>query len=84
MSISERSWLDFKSKNFLAGGEPEIYMSRKEFTAVIIEAVRGGAMIEIPDNVQELYGKQLVKVKASFDNVEYQGSIVFMSDSDLS
>lgn len=37
-----------------------------------------GAYIEIPFDVREEFGKGRVPVHASFDNVEYDGSIVKM------
>ncbi|MGL4108716.1 YdeI/OmpD-associated family protein [Clostridium sp. LP20] len=39
---------------------------------------KGGAYIEIPFNVEEVLGGKRVKVKATFDGVEYRGSIVRM------
>ena len=34
--------------------------------------------IEIPFNVEEVFGAKRVKVKAKFDNIDYRGSIVKM------
>lgn len=49
------------------------------FNAKIIEAkTKGGAYIEIPFNVEEVYGAKRVKVIASFDGVQYRGSLVKM------
>ena len=39
---------------------------------------KGGAYIEIPFNVENVFGAKRVKVKATFDGVEYRGSIVKM------
>ncbi len=39
---------------------------------------KGGAYIEIPFNVEEIFGAKRVKVKATFDGVPYRGSIVKM------
>ncbi|WP_195964231.1 DUF1905 domain-containing protein [Clostridium cuniculi] len=39
---------------------------------------KDGAYIEIPFDVEEVYGAKRVKVKATFDGVEYRGSIVKM------
>ena len=51
----------------------------QEFNAKIIEAkTKGGAYIEIPFNVEEVYGAKRVKVIASFDGVQYRGSLVKM------
>ena len=51
----------------------------KKFNAEIkkIEE-KDGAYIEIPFDVEEVYGAKRVKVKATFDGVEYRGSIVKM------
>ena len=53
-------------------------MTDLEFEAIIEEGQRGGALVSIPYDVEDLFGKRRVKVVASFDNVEYRGSIVFM------
>ncbi|SHM39323.1 protein of unknown function [Anaerosporobacter mobilis DSM 15930] len=37
-----------------------------------------GAYIEFPYDVKQEYGKGRVKVKATFDGVEYEGSLVRM------
>ena len=51
----------------------------KKFNAEIkkIEG-KDGAYIERPFDVEEVYGAKRVKVKATFDGVEYRGSIVKM------
>ncbi|BBF41772.1 hypothetical protein lbkm_0452 [Lachnospiraceae bacterium KM106-2] len=45
-----------------------------------IKQVEGkdASYIEIPFDVEEIYGKKRVKVKATFDGVSYRGSIVKM------
>lgn len=48
------------------------------FEAIIIEAPRGGAYVEIPFDVEEVYQQKRVKVKAIFDTIEYRGSLVKM------
>lgn len=49
------------------------------FNAQIVEAAsKGGAYIEIPFNVEGVYGAKRVKVKATFDGIEYRGSLVRM------
>lgn len=48
------------------------------FEAIIIEAPRGGAYIEIPFDFEEFYQQKRIKVKAIFDMVEYRGSLVKM------
>ncbi len=50
----------------------------QKFNATIIEALKGGAYIEIPFNVEEIYHAKRVKVKALFDSIEYRGSLVKM------
>lgn len=39
-----------------------------------------GAYVEIPFDVESIFGTKRVKVKASFDGKEYRGSIVRMAD----
>lgn len=51
----------------------------KKFNAEIKKKEeKDGAYIEIPFDVEEVYGAKRVKVKATFDGVEYRGSIVKM------
>ncbi|MBD7912751.1 MULTISPECIES: YdeI/OmpD-associated family protein [Clostridium] len=51
----------------------------ERFEAEIKEVIgRGGAYVEIPFNVEEVYGAKRVKVKATFDDTPYRGSIVKM------
>ena len=54
---------------------PKVY----EFEAVIkkVEDI-DGAYIEFPYNVKEEFNKGRVKVKATFDGVNYEGSLVRM------
>ena len=50
------------------------------FDAVIEEAPRGGAVVEIPTQVvEELGGGGRIPVRATFDGVDYRGSIVTYS-----
>ncbi len=49
-----------------------------EFTAEIIQTNKGGAFVPIPIDIKEHFGKGRLKVKATFDGVEYLGSIVNM------
>ena len=50
-----------------------------EFDAEIKKAPDiDGAYVEIPFDVKETYGKGRVKVRASFDGVDYDGSLVRM------
>lgn len=51
----------------------------EKFNAVIKKVEdKDGAYIEIPFDVEKVYGAKRVKVKATFDGVEYRGSIVRM------
>jgi len=56
--------------------EPKI-----DFTAIIEDAGKGGAYITIPFDVEQIFGKKRVKVKAWFDGEYYQGSLVRMGGS---
>ena len=50
-----------------------------EFTAAIEDAMRGGAVVPIPDDViKELGGPGRIPVNATFDGIPYQGSVVTM------
>jgi hypothetical protein len=52
-------------------------MSEKiKFQAIINASDRGGAYVTIPFNVEEVFGKKRVKIKATIDGVPYQGSLV--------
>lgn len=52
---------------------------RRIFDAAIVAGRGGGAMVEIPFSVKDAYGTgRQVKVKATFDGVEYRGSIAPM------
>lgn len=51
----------------------------EKFKGQLKEAMgKGGAYIEIPFNVEEVFGAKRVKVKATFDDIPYRGSIVRM------
>lgn len=52
---------------------------KQEFTAVIkkVEGING-AFIEPPFDVKEVFGAKRVKVIATFDGLEYRGSLVSM------
>lgn len=54
---------------------------QKKFTAIIQQHEGiNGAYIEIPFDVNEVFGAKRVKVLATFDEVPYRGSIVRMND----
>lgn len=56
----------------------------KRFEATIEAARGGGAYVAVPFDVLEVYGTQgRVKVKASFDGVEYRGSLAPMGGRHL-
>jgi hypothetical protein len=51
----------------------------EEFKATIQEADRGGALVAVPPEVVEaLGGKGRIPVRATFDGIAYQGSVVSM------
>lgn len=53
-------------------------MKKYEFQAVIEDANRGGAYVRFPYDIKEEFGKGRVKVHATFDGIDYDGSIVNM------
>jgi hypothetical protein len=51
----------------------------ERFEATIVEADRGGALVEVPAAVVEaLGGRGRIPVRATFDGIAYQGSVVSM------
>lgn len=58
-------------------------MSEKHtFRAVIENAGDGGAFVRIPFNVEGVFGKKRVKVKASINGEPYRGTLVRMGEPD--
>jgi ribosomal protein S18 acetylase RimI-like enzyme len=56
-----------------------VYVLKHEFKAVIQQHEnKNAAFIEPPFDVQEVFGSKRVKVKATFDGLEYRGSVVSM------
>jgi hypothetical protein len=56
-----------------------IGMKRYEYDAVLHEMEdSGGAYVPFPWNIREEFGKGRVKVRALFDGISYDGSIVNM------
>ena len=54
-------------------------MERYEYDSVIREDPEsGGAYVTFPWDIRQEFGKGRVKVKATFDGIEYAGSIVNM------
>jgi hypothetical protein len=51
---------------------------KREFTAVIEDAGKGGAYVTVPFDVEKEYGKKRVKVLATFNGEPYRGSLVRM------
>ena len=51
---------------------------RFEFDAVLHELPEGGAYVAFPGDIQQIYGRGRVKVRATFDGIPYEGSIVNM------
>lgn len=54
---------------------------KQKFRAVIEDAGNGGAFVTIPFDVEQVFGKKRVKVKATIDGEPYQGSLVRMGGS---
>ncbi|PJI07271.1 MULTISPECIES: YdeI/OmpD-associated family protein [Clostridium] len=53
---------------------------KQEFKAIIKQhGDKDAAYVEIPFDVNDVFGSKRVKVKATFNGVEYRGSIVRMS-----
>jgi hypothetical protein len=54
-------------------------MSEKmTFRAVIQDPGGSGAFVDVPFDVEQVYGKKRVKVRATIDGVPYRGSLVRM------
>ena len=53
-----------------------------KFTAVIQDAGKGGAYVVVPFDVEQVFGKKRVKVKATIDGHPYRGSLVRMGGSE--
>ena len=52
---------------------------RYEYDAVLYEEPdSGGAWVAFPWDIRQLFGKGRVKVRASFDGIPYDGSVVNM------
>jgi hypothetical protein len=51
---------------------------KHQFRAVIEDAGGGGAYVTIPFNVEKVFGKKRLKVKATIDGEPYRGSLVRM------
>lgn len=51
---------------------------RFEFDAVLHVLPEGGAYVAFPGDLRAIFGRGRVKVKASFDGVPYEGSVVNM------
>lgn len=49
-----------------------------EYDAILREEDDGGAWVPFPGDIRELFGKSRVKVRACFDGVPYEGSVVNM------
>jgi hypothetical protein len=53
----------------------------QKFAAIIKDAGKGGAYVVVPFDVEEVFGKKRVKVKASIDGEPYQSLFVRMGGS---
>jgi hypothetical protein len=51
---------------------------KHQFVAVIEDAGDGGAFVTIPFDVEKVYGKKRVKIKATIDGEPYRGTLVRM------
>ena len=49
-----------------------------EYDAMLHEELDGGAWVAFPWDIRQAFGKGRVKVRASFDGIPYDGSIVNM------
>ena len=49
-----------------------------EYDAILREEDDGGAWVPFPGDIRGLFGKGRVKVRACFDGVPYEGSVVNM------
>ena len=58
--------------------EKENEMKRYEYDAVLCETEGGGAYVAFPWDLRKEFGKGRVKVRARFDGVPYEGSVVNM------
>ena len=70
------SFYDVKNLSGLIYIIDKVVIVMQKFNAKIIEAPRGGAYVEIPFNVEDIYHAKRVKVKALFETIEYRGSLV--------
>lgn len=52
------------------------------FEATIQEGKRGGAFVVVPLDVEAVFGKKRVKIKATLDGIPYRGSMVRMGSPD--
>lgn len=52
--------------------------TKKEFTAEILASESGGAYVKMPFDVEAVFGKKRVPIVATFEGVEYRGTLVRM------
>ena len=55
----------------------------RDFEAVIEAGARGGAGLVLPFAIEEVWGARRVKIRATFDGVEYRGSAMYMGGRPL-
>ncbi len=53
-------------------------MRKKTFKAIIQPHSSGGAYVDVPFDVEEVFGKKRVKIRATFDGVLYRGLLTKM------
>ena len=58
-----------------------IMKNQHKFRAIIESARGGGAYVRIPFDVEKVFGKKRVPIRAAFDGEEYQGTLVRMGEA---
>ena len=56
--------------------------STYSFEAIIQAGKRGGAFVVVPLDVEAIFGKKRVKIKATFDGIPYRGTMLRMGSPD--
>lgn len=56
-------------------------VERHSFRAVILQGDRGGAYVEVPFDVEQVFGRKRVPVNATIDGARYRGSVVRMGSA---
>jgi len=53
---------------------------KQSFRAEIVDPGGGGAFVRVPFDVEDVYGKKRVKIKATIDGEPYRGTLVRMGE----